>query len=865
MLPPISGFWGKTRADVGTGRIVEWHPLQDHCLDVAVAFRALSELPGIRRTLCGAAGVTLQSAQIDRLGVFALLHDIGKFNWGFQGRLVSGAPRVGHITETAGLFGMADVAGHALHLDTLAAWFDGGEEAALRLLVAAISHHGNPVPQHELFEGRLPISCAKYWRAGDGLDPLAGVHDLLRLARRAFPAAFEDAPRLDATPALQHRFAGLVMLADWIASDSQHFPYRASEAEDRLALAREAAKRALGRIGLDAERAQADIARRAPSFEDLFSRPPYPFQRLFAEELPVDERARLVIAESDTGSGKTEAALAWFLRLFREGAVDALYFALPARVAARELYARVSKAIHAVFPDESTRLGPVLLAVPGYARTDQDGLLPPAEGNTWPDDPKEALRDRAWVAENPKRFLAAPVAVGTIDQALLSVLQVRHAHLRSVCLDRQLLVVDEVHASDPYMREILRALLAHHLRVGGWALLLSATLGEAARARFLGREPLPLAQAQVLSYPAVTTREAMIPVPRVDGREKTVRVEFLEALDDLPAVVAVLARAIEAGARVLAVMNTVGRAVALLRAAEESGGFSAEILFAVGGVHCPHHGRFARADREVLDAAVTAHFGPGSAAGPLLLVGTQTLEQSLDIDADLLVTDHCPMDVLLQRIGRLHRHPRDSRPAGYERARCVVLSPAGNDLEQYIRRKGEHRGAGSGPAGLGTVYDDLRVLKLTREVLQAAPDIAVPRDNRRLVEEATHADALARLATGHWALHEQYLTAQLIAQCRQAEMGVIEERPFGEFHFEELGARIATRLGLNDRLTKLPRPVHTPFNQAITELAIPGHLAPAGDAVDATELEDEADGFRFSLGDKRFRYTRFGLEEITDE
>src|SRR5690606_18841997 len=111
--------------------------------------------------------------------------------------------------------------------------------------------------------------------------------------------------------------------------------------------------------------------------------------------------------------------------------------------------------------------------------------------------------------------------------------------------------------------------------------------------------------------------------------------------------------ALAAGARVLVVMNTVQRTNALLRALESHPDIDPGWLFACKGIRCPHHGRFAPADRPVLDRAVTLRFGKGSPPGPILLIGTQTLEQSLDIDADLMITDLAPADVLLQRVGRL--------------------------------------------------------------------------------------------------------------------------------------------------------------------------------------------------------------------
>jgi CRISPR-associated endonuclease/helicase Cas3 len=223
------------------------------------------------------------------------------------------------------------------------------------------------------------------------------------------------------------------------------------------------------------------------TFEDLFGfSNPTLLQAFMGKIVASADENRLLIAEAETGSGKTEVALKRFFDLFAAGEVEGLYFALPTRVAAKEIYNRVFESIQNTFPDESKRPS-VLLAVPGYARI--DGLNPksilPGIESRFEDSTKWQIRERTWAAEIPKRFLAATIAVGTIDQALLSILQVPHAHLRSVCLDRHLLVVDEVHASDPYMRYLLGVLLEQHISIGGHTLLLSATLGESARNELL--------------------------------------------------------------------------------------------------------------------------------------------------------------------------------------------------------------------------------------------------------------------------------------------------------------------------------------------------------------------------------------------
>jgi CRISPR-associated endonuclease/helicase Cas3 len=161
-------------------------------------------------------------------------------------------------------------------------------------------------------------------------------------------------------------------------------------------------------------------------------------------------------------------------RLVRLSASAAgLYFALPTRVAATSLHARVKAAVRRFWP-EHTSLPAVVLAVPGQEVTADRGLDPQAGGHdVWANDPEN--REQVWAAGRPKKYLAATVAVGTIDQALLAIIKAKHAHLRLSRLARLLLVVDQVHASDRCMETLLTALLRFHRRAGGHALLLSTS------------------------------------------------------------------------------------------------------------------------------------------------------------------------------------------------------------------------------------------------------------------------------------------------------------------------------------------------------------------------------------------------------
>jgi len=858
--------------------------LAAHCIDVAIVFRSLLGLPGILRVFNHAAGRTLTEADLDRLAVLAYLHDLGKSNLGFQFKVFDpDAPKAGHIRELIAIFADEDLCarlGDALDIESLLAWSPPGyPEGIESLLMASWSHHGRPLNRVEVekMEGISYLARHQWWHAKDGWDPFDSVMELRNTVEAIFPNAFGCSGQpLPISPRFQHMFAGLVMLSDWLGSHPHYFPIQRIDTAERLAKDKQIIPTMLKNIGLEVREQRQTIARTPLTFKGRFGFDPRPLQAALHTLDPQDPTTRLIIAESETGSGKTEAALDWFCTLFSAGKVDSLYFALPTRVAARELYIRLNEAIQRWFPDHGCR--PVtVLAIPGYPQI--DGLTPEQilpggrDANRWEDENGEMLsqHERMWAIEHPKRFLAATVAVGTVDQALLSAVQTAHAHLRSICLARSLLVVDEVHASDLYMSAILRHLLDHHLKLGGYSLLLSATLGSHARTAFVDTTGTMAVQsgfqdAVETPYPSLTLANgltrACAPAASV-GKE--VVFEILPVHFDV--VLETLLFALRAGARILVILNTVARAIGLLRRTEE--GLVPDWFFRCAGLVCPHHGRFAPEDRLLIDKAVSRRMGKGASPGPVLLIGTQTLEQSLDIDSDLLITDLCPADVLLQRVGRLHRHDR-VRPPGFEVARCIVLAPAVATLAKGINAKGQIM-SNYKKLGYGSVYGDLRSLELTLKQLTRMKGTAVqiPRDNRLLVEEITHPDRLGSLNSSEWARYSQSAEGRDLAQALSAKAVLMPyEQAFGDLAFCDSGAKVATRLGTNRFNIPLSETVHTPFGQTITTMLIPGHMAPEFPEEVLKVHKAKADNeIRLSLKDTRggrttrYRYSRFGLEK----
>lgn len=869
--------------------------LVSHSADVAACAATLLERTLLGRRLARLGGLEeLPPVLRHRLGYLAAIHDLGKAGVRFQRQILPGEPRAGHVKTALALldlggsrYELSERLYEILPANEISEWIkEGSDRPFVGLVSATICHHGRPYNDR-------PQPREEDWIARDGVDPFAGLRDLFSAARRWFPGAFVPSDqRFPDVPAFQHGWNGVLNLADWLASNQEFFPFDGNSATDdeRFAQSLERAGDALRRVGLDTLAARTSL-KVSPGFSAISDKPrPRPAQEVMGH-LPLDPRGSLCVLEASTGAGKTEAALWHFARLYQAGLVDGLTFALPTRTAATQIEARLNRAIQRLFQDleHSHDRPPVILAVPGYLRVDgvEGRLLGPFEA-TWGEDDDPEFKSRAWAGEHAKRYLAGAVVAGTVDQVLLSALQVRHSHLRAACLLRHLLVVDEVHASDPYMTRVLEGVLEHHRDAGGHALLMSATLGSQARHRYLQagrRRPSPtpsLEDGVATPYPMICFRgftddrieELSVPQDPSHHRDKVVDVD-LRPLAPCPEALAKIALdAAAAGARVLVVRNLVDECRDVQRALEDLARTSGRehLLFAVatpkGPVPAPHHGRFAPSDRRLLDAAIEKAFRPDPRRrGGRVAIATQTVEQSLDLDADLLVSDLCPMDVLLQRIGRLHRHADTYRPAGYETPRIVVAVPAERRLELKIYPSGHTQGT----HGLGgRVYSDLRVIEATWCLLEHHGTLHLPTMNRELVERATHGEALKDIETQWKAASERHshlIEGKVLAERNLAKFVTLKwNLNFGDEIFASNERIITTRLGDRDLLLQLPERPIGPFGKPVPRLKIRALDLKGlswGDEPRAESLERLAGGgFTFVLAGRGFEYTSSGLATI---
>lgn len=861
--------WGKLEArcdDPGGPSSAPSHHLAHHCADVAACFEVIADLPVIRARLERSAGRSLSATGLSRLAVLAFLHDCGKLHPGFQAK--AGWPYEvwphgphGHVAEGATIFGRGAVQERIatnLHIEHLLAW------GAINLFYPVLAHHGRPF--------QVERRNSDNWQSVPalGYDPVVASAEIGGLLPRWFAPAFaEGGAPLPDTPDFQHLLCGLVSMADWLGSTRDVFTFVPVLDAAYIDEARRKAKEAMAEVGLDAGRWRAAIEGRA-DFQTLApGRQPRAAQSLAGNWSLNDP---LVILEAETGSGKTEAALWRFARLFEAGTVDSLYFALPTRAAAKQIHGRVNEAIGRLMGEGAPE---AVLAVPGYLQSGEvQGQALPGFEVRWDDEdgPGEAKRLARWAAESANRYLAATVAVGTVDQAMLAALQVKHAHLRAAALSRALLVIDEVHASDSYMTGVQGHLLSLHLGRGGHAMLMSATLGSTARARWLAgrkrerkiQDSMPgLAEAIAAPYPAVwsVNQGCRAVEARAGDREKQVHMSLADGWNGADAARHALAAARD-GARVLVIRNTVTAALESFAAVMEAGG--GDLLWQVAGGPALHHSRFAPEDRKLLDEAVELALSPDREkrpAGGVIIIGTQTLEQSLDICADFLVTDLCPVDVLLQRIGRLHRHPDVPRPSGYAAPRCVVLAPA-NGLD-HLAAPAFENGIGSFEGEGGGIYTNLHASELTRRLILNRPDWVIPAMNRFLVESATHPDAIEALNKEKgpdWQNYEQNVYGREVSERQAANLVAMPvRRPFAEVRFPQDEARIRTRLGGEGAVIRFAEPVPGPFGLAVRSVTLPSHWSKGIDTEEPIFPIVISDKISINIDNKNFLYDRQGL------
>lgn len=480
--------------------------------------------------------------------------------------------------------------------------------------------------------------------------------------------------------------AGFTSVSDWIGSGSlfddpeEDWQPKIKQAVDAAGFVRPTLKQNL-------------------SFADIFTWSPRDTQQRFIEHV---NQPGVYVLEAPMGLGKTEAALYAAYQLLVSNQATGFYFALPTQLTSDKIHDRVSQFLQKVLDGDSPHQQPLLL-----------------HGNAWlkTELGKEGNPGGSWFQAS-KRGILAPFAVGTIDQALMAVMNVKHGFVRTFGLAGKVVILDEVHSYDSYtgtlLDELVKALRDLHCTV----IILSATLTKQRRSALLG------SVSSNGDYPLISAAPKNGGLIEQQVQKITdINVKIRHCHGDDEAIEEALYRA-EQGQQVLWIENTVAEAQHIYRL------LSARDC--IPKIECGLlHSRFLKIDREQKENRWTAIYGKDGGEDRQqcgrILVGTQVLEQSLDIDADFLVSRFAPSDMLLQRLGRLWRHRETVRAAG---AKCEawLLSP---ELPNAIENPEQTFGK------TAKVYSPY-VLCRSLEVWQSLPAVAVPGQIREIIE-ATYA------------------------------------------------------------------------------------------------------------------------------
>jgi CRISPR-associated endonuclease/helicase Cas3 len=687
-------FWAKTTPDGKPGISVF-----DHMLNVGCVARCIAEAsPKIldRFNLTSSA-----------VGALAALHDLGKISPGFQAKCeawleANGLSKIARngCWDTV----MEPDHGKVSHSAIQSFLMETGCTRNTAKLVSAVlgAHHGRMTLPNE--RGYYPNGMIKDDASGLAWDSERMAN--ARMISERFELDGRSLVLTEDTPALWW-IAGLASVADWIGSDERFFP------PERTPGSGDACSRA--RNALNVIDFIPPVLRDGLSFEKLFGFSPNDMQIKACSAI---SGPGVYIIEAPMGMGKTEAALWAAYRLMLGGKANGIYFALPTQTTSNRIHLRMDDFLSRVAPDAR--------------QTSRSRLI---HGNSWLVDgcrsisPVASVKDQAAVYDalagrdwfsSAKRALVAPFGVGTVDQALLGVVAAKHFFVRHFALAGKVVILDEIHSYDLYTGTLIDKLITTLEGLGCTVIVLSATLTGKRRGQIV---PLPdndFAEAG-LPYPLITGRNegvAFEPVAAEQPLPQEVKVDFISVADATDEAVSIA----RSGGTVLWICNTVGASQQQYRlfAEKVNGDFPLGLL----------HARFPFWRREQLEGEWMGRFGKdGKTRCGSILVSTQVVEQSVDLDADLLITELAPTDMLLQRLGRLWRHNREDRPPGGPRI-CILEEGESLETLRQIEPKAIKKALGK-KAKVYAPYILLRSL----EVWKAQPGcVTIPSQIRELIE-----------------------------------------------------------------------------------------------------------------------------------
>jgi len=689
---PILDFWAKTTSDNRPGISVFQHMINVGCVAQCIAEISPQLLTRFN----------LQSSLVSALSA---LHDLGKISPGFQQKcgiwleennLLKIARNGCWDTGTESDHGKVS---HAAIQDFLVS--QGCARKVAKHIAAVLGAHHGRIKYLPSDRGIRPTidPITETW---SGIDWDKARQENAEHIWEFFDAGDCPAESLSGDSSAIWWLAGLTSVADWIGSDERFFsPEEEEEKENNRAV--DNARLALETIGLVPPIITPNL-----SFEQIFGFSPNEMQQ---KTLSVITGPGVYVVEAPMGMGKTEAALGVAYHLLSAGKASGIYFALPTQATSNRIHLRMDEFLRKICPATN---GSHLIHSNSWLLKDELDFNPAKTGGG-EKSTEDARNGRDWFA-SAKRALVAPFGVGTVDQALLGVVAVKHFFVRHFALAGKVVILDEVHSYDLYTSTLIDTLITALEGLGCTVIVLSATLTGQRREQIVAGIDEEVAQ----EYPLISGRAEGKTFPAVSAiapESRHIKVVFKKRESAIEEAL----RVARQGGAVLWICNTVDRAQKDFKRFKEH----VQDEFPLGLLHS----RFPYWRREELEQTWMERFGKeGKTRCGCILVSTQIVEQSVDLDADLMITELAPTDMLLQRLGRLWRHDRGNRPVDVPRV-CIVEE--NNTLEEFHTMKAEAISKVLG--GKAKVYAPFILLR-SLEVWKQLEEIEIPGQIRQLIE-----------------------------------------------------------------------------------------------------------------------------------
>lgn len=673
--PEFYALWAKSPPKDFAGKS---HPVIAHLLDVAASSWAILEREPLSTQNLYAQDLGLPRAEaLPWIYALAGLHDLGKISPAFQQKwppgldtLFSTEPKFNWGTKKNPTAPPHDVPHNVISQRVLPDLLEPKgflRDLSLGIADAVGCHHGF----------REGVAKAVECERGLGIweDARAEVFEaMLHITGVTNPPTVTEFGA-----AAFMRLAGLTSFADWVGSS--FYPELTFEGyEQDLPSYYEASKK-LAQKRLDEfgwTKRHVLVEQELPLeqvFDYLVRKESIPFvprelQVKVKETLEHVSEPTLLLIEAAMGEGKTEAAFYAHLRLQAQLGHRGLYVALPTMATGNAMFERTAAFLNEHAGDRILPLDLQLLHGATQLNAQYQNLRDAADLEGQPDiqpntpegqqnteEHLEHIIARAFFSRKG-RALLSEYGVGTVDQALLSILNIKHQFVRLWGLGNRVVVIDEVHAYDTYTSSLICTLVQWLRALGSSVIIMSATLPKESRIKLLkayGANEIEDTDHYPRMFKVSGSQTELVKLTGESTRAVTLNLEPIAA--DLPKIVALLEEKLAAGGCAVCIVNTVDRAQKLYQMLE-SKGYDLHLF----------HARFPAEDRSRREQEVIAKFGKkatlenGLRPQKSVLIATQVVEQSLDLDFDLMVSDLAPIDLLLQRAGRLWRHPRANRP-----------------------------------------------------------------------------------------------------------------------------------------------------------------------------------------------------------